>query len=203
MKFSNNLQTILNIFGITLFAFILLYAYLFSYTARMTRSDTAKNSDVLLVLGARSYRNGKYNPCLYERVKRGVNLYKSGYAPYLLFSGGSDLEDNINEAETMRQIALELDVPDSAIILEKQAGSTYENMLFSRQILSQNNKASAIIVTEPFHIGRAALVAKKLNMDYSLSPATDSVCWTRWKYISRYMLREPFALMLYKTTGEI
>lgn len=62
---------------------------------------------------------------------------------------------------------------------------------------------SIIIVTEPFHTARAALVAKKLGLKYTISPASISPCWQPWKYFSSYFLKEPFAIILYKIENKL
>lgn len=165
--------------------------------------DTALKADAILVLGAKSYINGKYNPCLQARVKHAVDLYKAHYAPKILMTGGKDKEDNVNEAETMKKIAVEEGVAPKDILLEKKASSTYENFLYSEQLLDQNRLKSVIIVTEPFHITRSSLVAQKLKYNFSVSPAINSPCWSPNHYLTKYFLKEPLALILYKIENKI
>jgi hypothetical protein len=45
-------------------------------------------------------------------VKPAVSLYRSGLAPKILMSGGVDKEDNANESEVMKKIAVEAGVPE-------------------------------------------------------------------------------------------
>ena len=118
-------------------------------------------------------------------------------------SGGYDKEDKISEAETMKKIALEKGIPSKDIILEKAATSTYENFTYSKQILNKNNLKSIIIVTEPFHMARASSVAKKLGLNFTQSPVKDSPCWQPNKYFSKYFLKEPVAILLYKLQGKL
>lgn len=165
--------------------------------------DTIKKSDVILVLGARSYIDGKYNPCLEARVSHAAALYKEGYAAKLLVSGGDDIEDNVNEAETMKKIAIERGVDAKDILLEKAATSTYENFLLSQKILMEKGLNKVIVVTEPFHMMRASLIADKLQYSYSVSPAKDSPCWQPNKYLSKYFLKEPLALLQYKLQNKL
>jgi vancomycin permeability regulator SanA len=177
------------------------YSSLAVNVARQATLDTKQKSDVILVLGARSYISGSYNPCLEARVKHAVELYKDQYAPMLLVSGGNDKEDNANEAETMKKIAIENGVEPRDIVLEKSASSTYENFLFAKKKLPENS--SVIVVSEPFHMTRASLVARKLQYRYTLSPASFSPCWQPAKYTTKYFLKEPFALMQYWIQGKI
>ncbi len=173
------------------------------YLAKQAEQDTKTKSDVIIVLGARSYIDGEYNPCLKARVDHAVDLYKAKYAPKILMTGGNDTEDNVNEAETMKKIAVERGVHAEDVLLEKNATSTFENFSLSQSILKKHNLKSTIVVTEPFHIARAELVAKKLSYDYTVSPAAKSSCWLPNKYLSKYFLKEPFALTMYKLQNKL
>ena len=48
-------------------------------------------------------------------------------------SGGADKEDNANEAESMRKIAIEAGIPSEDILIENKSTSTYENFAFSKR----------------------------------------------------------------------
>lgn len=189
-------------FFMFIFSFFI-YLSVALYVGKNVYTDSKKRADTILVLGAKSYMNGHYNPCLEARVQHAVNLYKQGFGKKIIMSGGNDKEDNKNEATTMKQIAEELKVPSSDIILENKSTSTYENVLFSGKIMHQLGLNSVIIVTEPFHSPRASLIAKKMKFNYTVSPTLTSQCWQRWKYGSRYFLREPFAIVGYYIEGKI
>ncbi len=180
-----------------------LYLSLAVYIGRAANIDNKVVSDAILVLGAKSYHGTGYNPCLVSRVTHAVNLYKTHMALKIIVSGGEDKEDHANEAETMKNIAQSMGMPTENIIEESKSTSTFENFLFSKKTLESNNLNSVIIVTEPFHIARASLVAKKLNLNFTVSPAIDSSCWQPWQYYSYHFLREPFALILYKLHNKL
>lgn len=182
---------------------LLVYSFLAIYVIKNAEIDEKKQADVILVLGAKAYRENSYNPCLVARVKHAVNLYKAHYAPNLLFSGGTDIEDGANEALAMKKIALSLGVPAKDILLESASTTTYENLLFSEKIFQAKKYKRIIIVTEPFHAPRALLVAKKFGLEAVSSPATKSICWTKHKYLSRYFLKEPLAIMYYKVRNQL
>jgi len=180
-----------------------LYLSLAIYIGKIANEDTKSISDAILVLGAKSYHGNSYNPCLVSRVNHAVDLYKAKYATKILVSGGFDKEDHVNEAETMKKIAINLGVPSNNILLEKSSASTYENLLFSQKILKSAGLNSVIIVTEPFHVARASLVADKLNLKYTISSVSNSSCWVPRKYFSSYFLKEPFAVILYKIENKL
>lgn len=190
-------------FSVFIILFCLLYLFLTLFVAQTAELDSKTKSDIILVLGARSYINGSYNPCLVVRVDHAVELYKQKFALKILVSGGFDKEDHSSEAETMRKMAIERGVASQDILLEKKATSTYENFSFSKKILQAHHFNSVLIVTEPFHAPRASLVAQKLGLQFSISPASKNSCWLPRKYLSRYFLKEPLAIMAYKVEGKL
>lgn len=209
------------IFSIIATCVLPLYTAILVYVANKAEQDTKVKSDIILVLGAKSYSypgsvgprswfgsssptSSHYNPCLVARVHQAVSLYKNQYAPKILMSGGNDKEDNINEAETMKKIAIEAGVPERDILMEKEATSTYENFALSKKILNEVGLNSVIIVTEPYHNARAELIASKLHYKYSLSPTKTSPCWDQNKYFTNWnFLKEALALISYKFLNKI
>src|SRR5687767_692646 len=67
---------------------------------------------VAIVLGARVENDGTPSDTLYDRVLMGVELYKAGRARKLLLSGGN------REPAVMKQLAAELGVPETDIVLD-------------------------------------------------------------------------------------
>ncbi len=174
--------------------FVLIYALAFVWLAIQIKDD-ARVSNAVIVLGARVNYNEHLNPCLVARVEHGANLIRSGLAKFLIVSGGNDVEDGANEASAMRDMALNAGISSEQIILEPKATSTFENLLFSQAILKQRKLKSVIVVSEPYHMPRAAMIARKLGLNFSSSPAPESACWSPGKHFSRFFLREPFAVL--------
>lgn len=200
--------------SIIVLAILLAYAALVIYIGNMAKQDTKVKSDVIVVLGEGAYGgitcfgprclqgfvpHPQYNPCLVARIDHAVDLYKNHYASKILMSGGIDKEDNKNEAETMKSIAIQDGIPAENILMEKESTSTYENLKFSQTILTKAHLNSVIIVTDPSTNARAGLVASKLHYTYSLSPVMNTLCSHR----SDYLLREPFAIIYYFISGKI
>lgn len=179
------------------------YVVLALYVASFVTSMPTKNADTAIILGAKSYKEASFNPCLVSRVKTGETLLKKSHVKYLLMSGGTDTEDQRNESETMKEIAIKDSIAESQIILENKSTSTFENIKNSKYVMEQRGLKTAILVTEPFHIARTRLIAKSLGLNATYEAAATSPCWTRWKYASRYFLKEPLAIVGYVLTGKI
>ncbi|MCE3036102.1 YdcF family protein [Streptomyces sp. CMSTAAHL-2] len=97
-----------------------------------------------------------------------VDLYKRGMAPLLVFTGATSPTTRARmprgEAVHYRERALELGVPDSAILVEPRARNTGENIRFSRELLEQAGVvvSSVLLVSKPYEERRAYATARKL-----------------------------------------
>lgn len=102
---------------------------------------TPEKVDVLITLGGGA-----------ERERYAAELYRLGFARGIIMSGCG------NAARQMAKEAIRLGVKEQDIIIEEKARNTYENALYSRDIMSAQNLKSAIVVTSPYHMRRTKLV---------------------------------------------
>lgn len=122
---------------------------------------------------------------------RCAQLYKAGFAPRILFSGGLGRNTksrwNTSEAERYRDIAVDLGVPEDVILIENRSTNTGENIVFSREILKTEGLADKrlLCVHKPFMERRvwAAMKAYWPEADFTMtSPELDME-----EYIERTM----------------
>jgi uncharacterized SAM-binding protein YcdF (DUF218 family) len=124
--------------------------------------DDGKSAPVALLLGGNP--NNARN-----RALAAAELYRAGRVPYIIPSGGVkwDIDgEQISESHFMKRILMENGVPEEAIILENQATTTVENMIFGTlQIyrkLKFKNAPHVIIVTSEAHMKRSMALAKAI-----------------------------------------
>ncbi|MBP1155444.1 MULTISPECIES: YdcF family protein [unclassified Paenibacillus] len=137
--------------------------------------------EVGIVLGAALWQSTP-SPALQERLNRAVLLYEEGTIKRIIVSGGYDhANSKLTEAEGMRNYLLDKGVRESDIYLENAATSTYENMLFSQNIMKQNGWTSSVIVTHRYHAVRALDIARFLGYeDPEASPMDSNVLIMSW-----------------------
>ena len=91
--------------------------------------DDGKSADYALLLGTQP----KY---ALERALAAAELYRAGRVQFIVPSGGVewDLPDGrrLSEALYMKEILMEQGVPEAAIILENEATTTKENMIYKQ-----------------------------------------------------------------------
>ncbi|WP_128818360.1 YdcF family protein [Streptomyces sp. S063] len=97
-----------------------------------------------------------------------AHLYHQGLAPVLVFTGATSPTTRMRmprgEAVHYRERALELGVPDEAILVEPRATNTGENIEFSRQVLADAGVAvsSVLLVSKPYEERRSYAMMRKL-----------------------------------------
>lgn len=97
-----------------------------------------------------------------------ADLYHSGLFPTLVFTGGnSPTTAKVfprGEAVHFREHALELGVPDEAILVEPNAANTGQNITLSRDLLAANGIApkTVLLVSKPYMERRSFATARKL-----------------------------------------
>ncbi len=149
-------------------------------------ANSIEKSDAIIVLAGGVGESGKAGQGYEERVKYGVELFKSGYSPHLVFSSGYTYA--FKEAEVMKALAVSLGVPGDAITLNENAKDTYENIKFTRDILVREGWKKAILISSPYHMLRASLVCRKAApgiaycyapIPYSIFFGPESAVWPR------------------------
>uniref|UniRef100_A0AAU2VV02 YdcF family protein n=1 Tax=Streptomyces sp. NBC_00008 TaxID=2903610 RepID=A0AAU2VV02_9ACTN len=97
-----------------------------------------------------------------------VSLYRRGMAPLIVFTGATSRTTRARmprgEAVHYRERALELGVPDGAVLTEPRARNTGENIRFSRALLEATgvDVSSVLLISKPYEERRAHATARKL-----------------------------------------
>ena len=132
--------------------------------------------DAIVVLGGGMegrYEGVRTLPDLNDAADRlwvGARLHKQGVSEHVVLSGGMFAGDPSKEPEApaMQLFMQDMGVPASALVLEQRSRTTYENALFTRELVVQNadiatatGKPTVALVTSAFHMGRSVLWFEK------------------------------------------
>jgi uncharacterized SAM-binding protein YcdF (DUF218 family) len=169
----------------------------FFYVIDECELDQARPSDVILVLGCPSLKDGALSACVQVRAHHAADLYKQGLARAIIPTGGVT-GPGPSEAQAMAAVLQADGVPASAILLEDRARDTVENIRYSRALMQAHGWHSAILVTEPHHIKRGLLIARDGGLTVVPSPALASASWHVPAERAHNVLRDTLALMLYQ-----
>jgi uncharacterized SAM-binding protein YcdF (DUF218 family) len=116
--------------------------------------NRARKADALVVLGAQVGRDGKAGRGLQMRALHAARLYKKGYAPHIICTGGVG-DYPPSEAVAAAKVLLVQGVPRAAIFLEDKSTSTWENAANAARICKAHGWKRVVVVSDPFHLWRA------------------------------------------------
>ena len=158
--------------------------------------DEARPAQAIVVLGAAQYA-GKPSPVLRARLDHALDLWNRHLASLLILTGGTGLGDTTSEAAVGRTYAKKRGVPDSAILVESQGRTTRESMRAVAGMLEVRGLQSALLVSDPFHMLRLRILARRFGFTPYTSPTQTSPISPnreeRWKYIFSESLKAPLA----------
>jgi len=183
---------LLGLVAISAICFVVTYR---SIVARGNRDET-RPADVIVVLGAAVWPNEQPGLSLKARTEWAIQLYRHRYAPHLILTGGLGRYPP-EEAELMRRLAVEAGIPSGVLLLEKHSHSTWESLLGASEIMQEKGWTTAIVVSDPYHMKRALLMAEDLGLEAHGSPVHDSPNHSIPVRRLFYTSREVFALWWY------
>jgi uncharacterized SAM-binding protein YcdF (DUF218 family) len=162
--------------------------------------DDQRPADAIVVLGAAQY-DGRPSPVFSARLDHAVALYLAGVAPVLIVTGGNRAGDRTTEAAVARRFALELDVPDSAILVEDRGRTTLESLQAVGTIMRTRGLRSAVFVSDRTHMLRVLRIAHDQGLVGYGSPTPTSPTDQEWSRRVDATRHELGALALYFVAG--
>lgn len=154
---------------------------------------------------------------LRERAEGAAQLYHAGRVPYIIPTGGVMWDTEFGrktEAEALKEYLLEYGVPGEAIILENEATTTRENMIFAVVQISRrihpHGRFRVYVVTSMPHVRRSLALAKTYLPRTAEIIGYPGTCpgaardqWFKDEWMRGRVLREVEFLKKYADTGEI
>jgi len=116
-----------------------------------------ENSDCIVVLGSHDTKV----------AQRGAEVFLEGYAPLIVFSGSLGKLTrkiwNVPEARVFSEIAADMGVPKSCMLIEDRSTNTGENVLFVKKLMEEKQiKVEKLIaVNKPYMERRTFATFKK------------------------------------------
>jgi uncharacterized SAM-binding protein YcdF (DUF218 family) len=158
-----------------------------------SQQDQRRPVDAIVVLGAAQY-NGRPSPVLRARLNHALDLYREGHAPRIIVTGGVGRGDTTSEATVGRQFLVRHGVPTEAVVVQAQGRSTQASMTAVAEWLDQEGLRRVILVSDPFHMFRLRLEARRTDLEAYTSPTEDSPISDNPVLELRYLLAEGFKI---------
>lgn len=162
--------------------------------------DDAVKADCIIVLGA-AVQGQDPSPVFAERIRHGIDLYETGYAPKIIFTGGYGEGQNFSESGVGMLVATQRGVSTDNIYIEEKSRTTQQNIAEAASLMKSHNLKSSIIVSDPLHMKRAMMMADDLGIAAVSSPTST----TRYRSLRTklgFLVRELYFVHHYVLTGK-
>lgn len=178
-------------------------------------NDTPVKAEAIVVFGGGVGESSMPGQGTWERVDKGVELYKQGCGEYVVmmtgyryvYKEGEVLK--LSEAGVMKNLAVSMGVQEDNIVMAKNVASTYEYVESLNNILEEKEWNSVLIVSSPYHMRRTELVVNNLMHSKKVYyvPTSENTFFgnrgrVQWKHI-RAIAREYLAIVYYWYKGYI
>lgn len=133
------------------------------------------------------------------RVEEGVRLYREGKGTSLFLIG---VDPSVKKADLYKES------PDgrssNQVYLEKVSRNTLENAIFSRELISQHNVRSILLITSRYHMKRSLLIFRNMIpkdiaiYPHPISSKNSIVAWWSHGGSLRLLFSEFYKYCLYR-----
>ncbi len=150
-----------------------------------------------------------------NRLWKALRLYNQGKIDKMIISGGKAhfFRTDTVESTLLKKYLIDIGVPAEYILTEEKSRNTYENALFSKQLISESD--TVLLITSASHMYRAFKCFDKagvhcdtfstdflaednvMNLEYLLIPSAKAL--VKWNML----LHEIVGVIVYKIVGYI
>ena len=189
-------RRVLIIIGLPVIFAVLLFLMQVGDIFFYTRVDEPPVSDAVIVLGAAAWGNNP-SPVFRERLNHAIDLYRGGFCRYIIITGGKGYPSEPGESVIGKKYAIKNDVPENDIFIENYSRNTEQNLYYAKIIATKKNLTSFILVSDPYHLRRAAFIAERNGMQCSVS-ATPTTRYRSAKQQISFLVKESYYMILYR-----
>jgi uncharacterized SAM-binding protein YcdF (DUF218 family) len=159
--------------GLVLFAAGVVYTVALASVLITSQHDQRRPVDAIIVLGAAQY-NGRPSPVLRARLDHAITLYREGYAPLVIVTGGVGRGDTTSEAIVGQRYLVAHEVPEEDVVVHPVGRSTRTSMTAVGRWLRERGLRRVLLVSDPFHMFRLRLEARRTDLEAYTSPTESS-----------------------------
>ena len=166
-----------------LFAVMLLWVAMILCAMAYFATRPPKDNATVVVLGCQ-VRGDTPSLLLYKRIETAFEYLKANPNAKCIASGGKGSDENISEAECIKEYLVDMGIDENRILIENKSVNTNENISFSAEIIKKNGLRSAVVLAR-----QTAKRSKRLG--YECGAVSSK---TPMRYVSAFTTREVIAL---------
>jgi uncharacterized SAM-binding protein YcdF (DUF218 family) len=159
----------------------------------VSQQDERRPVDAIVVLGAAQY-NGRPSPVLRARLNHALSLYREGLAPLVVVTGGVGRGDTTSEAVVGQRYLVSHGIPEGAVVAQGEGRTTKASMSAVTAWLQSRRLRRVLLVSDPFHMFRLRLEARRTALEAYSSPTESSPISDNPVLELRYLFAEGFKI---------
>ncbi len=147
---------------------VLAFCGLFGIVLAGSHDDVNGDPQVMIILGCQVMPSGEPSVLLRDRLDKALSYLESHPDITVLVTGGKGTDEILSEAQAMANYLIGRGVAEEQILLEDRATSTYENMLYSIEMLEEEGydiSNGVMVVSNGFHLTRARILWNRVYGD--------------------------------------
>jgi uncharacterized SAM-binding protein YcdF (DUF218 family) len=159
-----------------LFLLVIVLGYVAAVYAGIVRQsgkDESRAADVIVVFGAAEYV-GRPSPVFKARLDHAADLFRKGFAPIVITTGGAGADPKFSEGQVGREYLKSLGIPDDHLIAETQSVDTAESARRVSAIMHANHMNTCLAVSDGYHIFRIKHMLTREGLTAYGSPRPNS-----------------------------
>ena len=138
-----------------------------------SRLDQARPVQAIVVLGAAQY-NGVPSPDLKSRLDHAYALWQRHLSDIIVVTGGKEPGDQFTEATAGANYLAARGVPQADILREVSGRNSWQSLESTAGFLEARGDRTVLLVSDPYHDKRIALMAGELGLRPYVSPTPNS-----------------------------
>ena len=166
-----------------LFSYLLLILAILLSSQVTFAKDAKPTYDAIIIPGFPFSPDKKMNAVYRMRLAWAYELYQEGRTKHIILSGGA-VHTPYVEAEIFAMYLMKKGVPAEALILERNAEHSMENVFYSMEIAEKYGYEKVAVATDMFQAGMIQIIGKFHDHDLSkvdFLPAKFSIVNRYWK----------------------
>lgn len=163
------------IIGMNLYLSLMVLSHLLgNLIIKYQKIDT--DFDYIVVLGG-SMKGIELSELIKQRMFTSFAYYRTNKS-IMIFSGGKSNGD-IEESVAMKNFAVQNNIQDTDILLEKLAMNTMQNIQYVKNLIRQQDTKcddkKVCVITNNFHAFRTKLICNKMKVNWTVVPAESNL----------------------------
>lgn len=173
--------------------FVLLVSFSIVRDAGLQQLEKA---DAVVVFGAAEY-SGKPSPVYRARLDHAFDLFRRGFAPMVITTGGAGQDPSYSEGGVGHDYLMRRGIPEASLIAETQAADTAQSAQRVAVILKRNGMRKCLAVSDAYHVFRIRKLLEHEGIEVYLAPRPDSRPHSLWQRMWA-VLREAASYTLWR-----